>query len=83
VHDAQVREDGVVHVLIEEGSVADAVERDAVGELDDVELLLLGQDGVDVGFEEGVVFQDLGADAALDAGLDFGFGAGGEAGVEC
>jgi hypothetical protein len=78
VHDLQVRNDGVVHVLPEQRGVVEAVEADAVGDLDEVELFLFGQDFIDVRFEEGVCFEDFGADAALDARLDFGFRAGRE-----
>jgi hypothetical protein len=78
VHDLQVRDDGVVHVLPEERRVVEAVEADAVGDLDEVELFLFGQDFIDVRFEEGVCFEDFAADAALDARLDFGFRAGRE-----
>lgn len=74
----EVWDDGVVHVLPEEGRAAIAVEGDAVGDFDEVELFFFGQDLFNVGFEEGVGFEDFGADRALDGGFDFGFGAGGE-----
>lgn len=57
--------------------VAEDVEGHAVGEFDGVELGFFGDEGVEVGFEEGVGFQDFGTDAAGDAGFYFGFGAGG------
>lgn len=56
-----------------------AVEGDAVGDLDEVELALLRQDVVDVRGQEGVGVEDAGADGALDGGFDFGFGSGNEA----
>lgn len=61
---------GVVHVLPEEGRAAEDVEGDAVGDFDQVELFLFGQDLVDVRFEAWVGFEDLGADGALGGGLD-------------
>jgi hypothetical protein len=63
----------VVHVLEEEGCGAEGIERDAVGQFYEVELLLFGEDVVDVGVEEGVGFDNLGTDGALGAGLYFGF----------
>ena len=80
---AEVGDDGVVHVLVEEGFAVEGVEGDAVGDLDEVELGFFGQDVVDVLGEEGVGFEEFGAQGALDGGLDFGFCAGGEAGVVC
>jgi hypothetical protein len=78
MHDFQMWDDRVVHVLPEQRSVVETVKRDAVGEFDDVELAFLGHDLFNVGFKRGIGFEDFGADAAGDGGLDFGFGAGGE-----
>ena len=81
MHDFQMRHDGVVHVLPEERRGVEDVEGDAVGEFDEVELGLFGDDFVDVWFELGVGVEDFGADVALDGGLYFGFGACVETGV--
>ena len=67
-------------MLPEQRRVVEAVEADTVGDLDEVELFLFGQDFIDVRFEERVCFEDFGADTALDAGFDLGFRAGGESG---
>lgn len=50
-----MRRQRVVHVLEEQRGVVQDVEGDAVRDLDEVELGFLGQDVVDVGFEEGVL----------------------------
>lgn len=44
-------------------------------QLYEIELLLLGQDVLNVGLELGVFFEDFGADGALGAGFHLGFGA--------
>ena len=80
MHYGQVRHNGIIHVLPEQRLAAEAVEGDAVRDLDRVELLLLGQDLIDVGLDAGIGVEDFLADGALGGGLDFGFGAGGEAG---
>lgn len=46
-----------------------------------LDLRLLWQNLVDVGFEEGVGLDEFGAEGALDGGFDLGFGAGGDAGA--
>lgn len=68
-------------MLPEQGPRVEDVERDAVGQLDEVELGLFRQEFVDVRREEGVGLEDLGADGALHGGFDFRFGAGGEGAV--
>lgn len=85
VHDLQVRYQRVVHVLPEQGHglvvrarIAEDVERDSIGELDGIELGLLGDEGVDVWCEEGVCFEDFAADCACYGRFDFGLGRGGE-----
>ena len=65
-------------MLPEQRLPAETVEAHTVGDLDEVDLFFFGQDDVDVGVEEGVGFEDAGADGALGGGFDFGFGAGGE-----
>lgn len=79
MHNLEVGYYGVVHVLPEERLIVEDVQRDAIGELDQVELGLLGHNVVDAWFERWVRFEHLGADAPLYGGLDFGFGATGEA----
>jgi len=71
VHNLEVWHDGIIHVLPEESCAAQAIEGDAVGYLDEVELLFLGEDVIDVWFEARVAFEDFGADGALGGGLDF------------
>ena len=66
-------------MLPEQRLPAETIEAHAVGDLDEVELFFFGQDGVDVGVEERVGFEDASADGALGGGFYFGFGAGGEA----
>ena len=80
MHDGQVRDHSVVHVLVEQGCAAVAVERDAVRDLDEVELLLLGHDVVDVWLKARVGLEDFGAHSALGGGLDLALLAGGELG---
>lgn len=74
-----MRHERVVHVLEEERGRVEGVEGDAVGEFDQVELFFLGEDVLDVGFEEGEGVEDFGADGALGAGFYFGLCAGGDA----
>lgn len=81
MHDFQVRDDGVVHVLPKKRAVVQRIEGDAVGNFDEIELVLFGEDGVDVRFDEGVCVEDALADCALGGGFDFCFGAGGESGL--
>ena len=50
----QVRDQGVIHVLVEERGGVEGVQGDAVGEFYGVELGFFGEDGVDYGGEEGV-----------------------------
>lgn len=68
--------------MVIRGCIAEDVESHAVGEFYGVELGFLGDDIVDVGFEERVCFEDFGANASCDGGFDFGFGGCGEAGGE-
>lgn len=67
-------------MLPEELFAIEAVERDTVRDLDEVELRLFREDGVDVGCEVWVGFEEFGADVALDGGFEFGFGTRGEPG---
>ena len=80
MHDLQVRDDRVVHVLPEQRRGVQRVQVNSIRDFDQVELLFFRQDFVDVRFEEGVGFEDFGADAALGGGFDFGFLAWGESG---
>jgi hypothetical protein len=80
VHEAQVRQQHILLVLLEEERPAvDDVERDAVGKLDLLEVGLLGQDLVDVRGKERVGFEDRVADVPLDGGFELLFGRAGEA----
>ena len=77
MHNFQMWDYWIVHVLPKQRVGVECVEADAVGEFDEVELGLFGQDEVDVGSEEGVGLEDARADGAGDGGFYFGFGAGG------
>ena len=86
VHDAQVRDQRVVHVLPEQrdglvigAGIAEHVQCHAVRQFYGVELRFLGDDGVDVRREQRVGLEHFGADRARNGGFDFGFGRGGEA----
>ena len=83
VHDFQVGDNGIVHVLVEERGIVEHVQTDAVGDLDEVELRFLGYQVVDVRLEERVRFKDLAANTALDAGFHFGFCARSKTMVGC
>lgn len=72
-------EEGIVHVLEEEGRRVEGVEGDAVGELDEVELLFLREDVFNVGLELGVFFEHFGADCALRTRFHFRLRAGRDA----
>lgn len=72
--------DGIVHVLPEQRGAAIAVQRDSVGNFDEVELFFLGEDLFDVWLKEGVGFEDFVADCSLGGGLYFRLCAGGESG---
>lgn len=63
-------DDRVVHVLPEERSAAIAVERDSVGDLDEIELFLLREDLFDVRFKERVGLEHFGSDGSLCGRLD-------------
>lgn len=76
--EAQVGEGRAAVVLEEERGGVEEVEGDAVGEFGGGEGGLLGEDGVDVGGEEGVGLEEGGAEAALDGGLYFCLWAGGD-----
>ena len=78
MHDAQVRDDRVVHVLPKQRLALQAVQAHAVGDFDEVDLFFFRQDFVDVRVQGWVGFEDAGADGALGGGLYFGFRAGGE-----
>ena len=67
-------------MLPEERLAVEAVEADAVGDLDEVELGFLREDCFDVRFEEGVRLEDFGAYGSLNTTFYFGFGPSGEAG---
>lgn len=73
-----MRDDCVIHMLPKHWCAAYAVQAHAIGDLDEIELFFFRQEGVDVGSEEGVGFEDFGADGALGAAFDFGRGAFGE-----
>lgn len=73
MHQSQVREDGVVHVLEEERDRVEGVEGYAVRQLDKIQLLLFGEYVFDVGFELWVRFEDFGADGTLRRGFYFRF----------
>jgi hypothetical protein len=80
VDEAQVgQQQAVVVLLVDDGVTVDDEERGAVGQLDLLERVLLGQHLVDVRGEERVGGQDGLADRALDRGLELLFGGAVEA----
>lgn len=79
VHNLEMRDQRVVKVLEEQHAAVECVEGDAIGELDHVELRFLGEDIIDVRFEERELAEELGAEVALDGGFELGFLRGGDA----
>lgn len=67
-----MRDKWIGHVLKEERRAAKAVEADTVGNLRDIELLLLGEDLIDIRLELRVGFDEFGSQRSLCGGFDFG-----------
>lgn len=58
-------ENGIIHVLEEERTVGERIEGYAIGQFYEIELLFFGKNVVDIWFQQWVLFEDFGADAAL------------------
>lgn len=71
----------VAVLLVEEGYVVEDEKGVAVGELHGLEGALFGEDLIDEGREEGVGFEEGGAEGTLDGGFEFLLGGGLESGV--
>lgn len=78
----QVGYQSIVHVLIEERSGIEGIEGGAIGQLNHIKLLLLGDDSINVRGQERISLGDACTDGTLRGGLQLGARAWGDAGHE-